>query len=356
MALPKCALGCGTILGPKTRSKDHVFGRALGAFKRAFTVQSICKQCNNGMGRTLETRLWRSSFFTGVREVVGIRSDPKEPFTSRIRARDGSTVQPTFADVTVRHNDFTLRPRLWGNGKADLPPYVQAKFTDGGVWTRDLGGMSTQQIVDAIIDSTAGGRKGEFLIYGDRDLAETVAEKLRERGFKSEDGVFRVADREIVASMEIEGTITFENLQAMALIAFKALLCAGYESLMLTNLIAFVRDGVGLGGTRYEVDAIPAVDGFTPTTLVTRSDLQHVVAWAVDEKESRVSVVLFHGPVGGFLLRLIVPHDHPRKLRAPGHIPGEGRMVARYHPKAEDGGWVELWRNGLMESSSRDVR
>jgi hypothetical protein len=253
--------------------------------------------------------------------------------------------------VTIRHNGFPLRPEFDGSDQADWPPYIEAKFENGEAWQCDLGGMSLDEIETAITTGKAD-RKGIFTIHGNAEELRAIMNRMiGKHKFSSIGDVKKIEERSHVVQMEISGTISMENIRAMALIGFKALLHAQYESKMLSNLAYFVRWGLFTQNFSYKVDAIPPAKGFTTTISIKREQVSHIVEWEVDLSETRLAVVLFKNRGLSVRLRLNIPHDQKRKIAAPGHIPGAGRLVARYYPTS--GGWVEWWSNGSLYFTSK---
>lgn len=313
-------------------SRDHVFAEALGSFDNALICRSICGACNKKYG-DLEDHLFKESFFTPFRDIMGIRSKKRKgkefvDYVKRLRDRKLSEL----ADIVFLKDGAELRPQLTGDLPLRLnpPPVAEINYIDGESETVDLGGKSPQQAAE-IIYGKMETRKGSVWIRTMvQDYIADVVDLLKKGGMKSDDLItLEPTPKIITAQGKISGELNYTHIKGAAYILLKGLLYRGFEAPMLAGLTNFiVRDDCGF--VQFTVKA--AITG-SAIPNIKQGDYHHSLQWHAGMDYLDGVVSLFKSPATAINIIFKVIYPKPRLVIGEGLVPGKGCLQARYKPR-----------------------
>jgi len=352
----KCAMGCGRLLNGGKGSRDHVLPEGLGQFDKPFITDRICKECNNHYGRILETPLLRQSFFTPIRNMLGIRSAKSKKKTFQDPLKTLRNSGPTkFAELDVTVRGINVKPIFNGVTIAELPTTALIDFQNGIKTSIELIGTPAEMAKQIV--NTMNGIKGTVNIYAyNKDDVEAVMTILNGEGFVHEGQPIEISreSRRIVVKCAIDGQLNETHLRAHGYILIKSLLYAGYDPAMLKNLIEFVKGSPPSINACGQFDQVMRDANIQEKTLLEQEDIHHCVGWDVSDTETHGFVGLFANQQMAIVAHFSARHPTRQLVLAPGHIPGNGRIAAAYHNDGNPGhGWCMLIRNGTVEETSR---
>lgn len=310
-------------------SRDHVFPEALGSFRKAFICLRFCQICNGEAGK-LETSLFHESFFTGIRDYLGIRSrkSRKQPFVDQVkRLRDRGKTD--ISDVKVMRDGIEVRPDFSSDGtpSVNLPPIAELRYEDGQIEIIELTGLSPVQIADRL-GLVLRKKRLQILIKSNDDLAQIVA-LLADKGFSAPEPIQLepLTGGMVRTRGLISGELNSRHIRAMGFMLLKAMLFVGYQPEDLIRLTDFVFHGRTTG---ISFDVRSSKSPKPSLFQIDQHNLIHSIQWNAGQGSlfGTVSPFMNIDHLIGVIFK--VEYPIPKKVLAPPFYPGRGYVRAVY--------------------------
>lgn len=228
---------CKNDITEVNKSTEHVFPEAFGC-PDSWTLDCVCRDCNNEFGRSIERYLAGDSI-EGLWRLQKIGSRSKKPIKQtriKIHAPDENRYGE-FRGI-ILYADFSQMDNLY------LPAQI---LTFGG------DGERTFTLIDDMTDDEIKNINGrfEFFAHNEKEYNQ-VAERLKQLGKKlEEDKINRLPetaiDRNGKLEVEIEGVMDSVILRTIAKIAFNYLAKAKGADYALDQSFDSIRDYIMTG-------------------------------------------------------------------------------------------------------------